>query len=251
MSQNTPYLPYPFHVYLNRTTIDVTIFEHLAKPCDKSSDPVHIVEVVAFDPHTNKEAPHIYIKSKELCENIQRHEATNDEDIAPGVKAGQSAMAKYIFSRVAVVASTSKAAIPCVSSVSPNAHESFHEMVKHLPPSLSLSGRKALRVGGENIIEDANNTVETETEVHSPRAPPDLDDPVLAATAAAMEKYGFQSQSLSLSQPETGSGSEGDDSNTFRIELLTTGKDDDTDVTYVCESVPSGLCPLPDIKHLK
>jgi hypothetical protein len=199
---------------------------------------MYLLEVVAFDPSINKEAPHLYIKSEELCKNLRRHEATQSNSNAntgmeradPGTKYGEQMMVKYILNRISIV-KPSLEQHPCVSSVAPNATESFREVMTQLPPELSPSGKKTFFGSKSSPAGHATATV-TNLQL--------TENEVLRATAEA----GFQA-------PTQEPADEPDEEGHFAIELLRMGEDDDRDVPFLCESIPAGLCKLPDLRHLK
>jgi hypothetical protein len=90
-----------------RQTLDMCIFEHFTPSTMNQLKPIHIIEIVAFDPTLNVEAAHIYIESERLCAKLQEKakqssSALLQDELIPGQKFAQQMYVKYIMNRVAI-----------------------------------------------------------------------------------------------------------------------------------------------------
>lgn len=127
-----------------RQTLDIVIFEHFTGSTADQPKPTHFIEIVAFDPSLNVEAPHIYMKSERLCTKFQEKAKKSSnanlllqEELIPGQKYAQQMYTKYIMNRLAIKSSVEHLDATC-PVVAPNAVEDMS--------SSSVAEKKAFEI---------------------------------------------------------------------------------------------------------
>jgi hypothetical protein len=88
------------------------VFEHHAPGNVITKGSSYWIEIIAYNPTLDVEAPHLYIESLKLCnrfnEKAVKNQAQNflfsmHEDVVPGHKVAQALYLKYIMNRLAIV----------------------------------------------------------------------------------------------------------------------------------------------------
>ena len=91
-----------------RQTIDIAIFEQFVPSGPQFPTKTHIIQIVAFDPSLNREAPHLFIESEKLCQIFRNKAKANNtamqEPMIPGKKYAQTQYVKYILNRISIAA---------------------------------------------------------------------------------------------------------------------------------------------------
>ena len=93
-------------------SIDIAVFEHHAPKNPIQTISSFWIEIIAYNPTLDVEAPHLYIESLKLCnrfnEKAVKNQAQNflfemHDDVIPGQKVAQALYLKYIMNRLAIV----------------------------------------------------------------------------------------------------------------------------------------------------
>jgi len=91
--------------------IDLAIFEHHAPSNAVTKNSTYWIEIVAYNPTLDVEAPHLYLSSDVLCERFNEKAKNSSagnllfaysEDVQPGEKLSHKLYLKYIFNRIAI-----------------------------------------------------------------------------------------------------------------------------------------------------
>ena len=93
-----------------RQTLDIAIFEQYLPSAPQFPTKTHWIQIVAFDPSLNKEAPHLFIQSLKLCQFFKKRAEINgtyQEELIPGEKYAQTQYVKYILNRLAIASDDS------------------------------------------------------------------------------------------------------------------------------------------------
>ena len=93
-------------------SIDIAVFEHHAPGNVITKGSSYWIEIIAYNPTLDVEAPHLYIESMKLCHRFNEKAVKNQtqnflfsmqDDVIPGQKVAQALYLKYIMNRLAIV----------------------------------------------------------------------------------------------------------------------------------------------------